>query len=78
MLGVVSAVRPSLMQLEREEFDGRLAFRIESPATDEALAAAIRTAGEVHAVKFEEPISVDVAAWAATARSGSTSAGWTG
>jgi two-component system chemotaxis sensor kinase CheA len=55
VLGMVSAVRPSLVQLEREEFDGRLAFRIESRATDEELAAAVRTAGEVEAVRFEEP-----------------------
>jgi two-component system chemotaxis sensor kinase CheA len=55
VLGMVSAVRPSLVQLEREEFDGRLAFRIESRATDEELAAAVRTAGEVDAVRFEEP-----------------------
>ncbi len=56
-LGVVSAVRPSLAQLEREEFDGRLAIRMESRATDEELAAVIRTAGEVEAVRFEEPSS---------------------
>lgn len=58
-LGVVSAVQPSLVQLEREEFDGRLAFRIESHASDEELAAAIRTAGEIEAVRFEEPAAVD-------------------
>jgi two-component system, chemotaxis family, sensor kinase CheA len=61
-LGLVSAVRPPLLQLEREEFDGRLAFRIESGATDEELAAAIRTAGEVEAVRFEEPAALDGAA----------------
>jgi two-component system chemotaxis sensor kinase CheA len=54
-LGLVSAVRPPLVQLEREEFDGKLAFRIESPATEEELVAAIRTAGEVESVRFEEP-----------------------
>ncbi|HKT58942.1 MAG TPA: chemotaxis protein CheA, partial [Gemmatimonadales bacterium] len=54
-LGVVTAVRPPLVQLEREEFDGRLAFRVDSAATDEELAAVIRTAGEVEAVRFEEP-----------------------
>jgi two-component system chemotaxis sensor kinase CheA len=55
VLGLVSAVRPPVVQLEREEFDGRLGFRIESRATDEELAAAIRTAGEVEAVQFDEP-----------------------
>lgn len=54
-LGLVTAVRPPLVQLEREEFDGKLAFRIESPATEDELAAVIRTAGEVESVRFEEP-----------------------
>jgi two-component system, chemotaxis family, sensor kinase CheA len=58
VLGVVSVVRPSLIQLEREEFDGRLAFRIEAPAADETIAAAIRSAGEIESVLFEEPASV--------------------
>jgi len=57
VLGVVSAVRPSLLHLEREEFDGRLSFRIESRATDEAISAAIRSAGEIAAIRFEEPLS---------------------
>lgn len=58
-LGPVSGVRPPLVQLEREEFDGRLAFRIESSATDEELAAAIRTAGEIETVRFEAPAPPD-------------------
>ena len=56
-LGVVSAVRPPLLRLEREEFDGRLAFRIDSRATDEELAAVIRSAGEVVTVRFPEPLA---------------------
>ncbi|MEP6689341.1 MAG: chemotaxis protein CheA [Gemmatimonadales bacterium] len=59
VLGTVSSVRPSLVQLEREEFDGRLGFRIESRATEEELTAAIRTAGEVQSVRFEEPAPVE-------------------
>jgi two-component system, chemotaxis family, sensor kinase CheA len=58
VLGVVSMVRPSLIQLEREEFDGRLAFRIEAPEADDTIAAAIRSAGEIESVLFEEPASV--------------------
>jgi len=54
VLGRVSAVRPPLVQLEREEFDGRLGFRIESTAGDDEIAAAIRTAGEVASVTFGE------------------------
>jgi two-component system, chemotaxis family, sensor kinase CheA len=64
-LGLVTAVRPPLVQLEREEFDGRLAFRIESRATEDDLRAAIRTAGEVESVRFE-----DAAAAAETAGAG--------
>ena len=56
--GVAACGRP-LVQLEREEFDGRLGFRIESPAGDEELAAAIRSAGEVDAVRFEEPVAAE-------------------
>jgi two-component system chemotaxis sensor kinase CheA len=59
VLGLVSGLRPSLVQLEREEFDGRVAFRIESRATDEELAAAIRSAGEVEAVGFDDPVLVE-------------------
>jgi len=68
VLGLVSAVRPSLVQLEREEFDGRLGFRIESRATEEELSAAIRTAGEVQHVRFEEAAPVDVDGGAARHR----------
>ena len=57
VLGAVSGVRPPLLRLEREEFDGRLAFRIDSRATDEELAAAIRSAGEVVTVRFPEPLT---------------------
>ncbi|HEX6617818.1 MAG TPA: chemotaxis protein CheA [Gemmatimonadales bacterium] len=54
VLGRVSGVRPPLVRLEREEFDGRLVFRLESSATDDEVAAAIRTAGEVASVTFGE------------------------
>jgi two-component system chemotaxis sensor kinase CheA len=59
VLGLISAVRPAPAQLEREEFDGRLLFRIESQAPDEVLAAAIRSAGEVEAVRFVDPTPVE-------------------
>jgi two-component system chemotaxis sensor kinase CheA len=54
-LGVVSAVRPAPAQLEHQEFDGRFSFRIESSASEEQLAAVIRSAGDVEGVRFEEP-----------------------
>jgi two-component system chemotaxis sensor kinase CheA len=53
-LGRVSALRPPLAQLERDDFDGRFAFRLLSRATDAEIAAALRTAGDVEQVRFEE------------------------
>lgn len=51
-LGRVAALQPSAAALERDDFDGRFAFRLASHATDAAVEAAIRTAGEVEAVTF--------------------------
>jgi len=53
-LGVVSRVRPPATQLEQEEFDGRVSFRIETRVADDEIAAAIRSAGDVALVRFEE------------------------
>jgi two-component system, chemotaxis family, sensor kinase CheA len=64
VLGLVSGLRPSLAQLEREEFDGRLVFRIESRASEDDLAAAIRSAGEVESIRFEEPAATGAEAGA--------------
>ena len=76
-LGLVSGLRPSVGQLEREEFDGRIGFRIESRATDEELAAAIRSAGEVEPWASRSRVPRTRAAPSATARSGWISAGST-
>jgi two-component system chemotaxis sensor kinase CheA len=54
-LGTVSAVRPPAAQLEREDFDGRLFFRLATRASDDAIAAALHSAGDVQSVRFEEP-----------------------
>ena len=61
-LGVVSGVRPPAAQLERDDFDGRLFFRLATSSPDEAIAQALRSAGEVHAVQFEEPGGEEAAA----------------
>ena len=53
-LGVVSRVRPPATHFELDEFDGRISFRIETRAADDELAAAIRSAGDVELVRFEE------------------------
>ncbi len=53
-LGQVSAVHPGPAQFERDDFDGRLSFRLESRATDEEIAAALAGAGDVERVRFVE------------------------
>jgi two-component system, chemotaxis family, sensor kinase CheA len=53
-LGVVSRVRPPATHFEQDEFDGRISFRIETRAADDEVAAAIRSAGDVALVRFEE------------------------
>ncbi len=58
-LGSVSALRPPAAQFEREDFDGRLSFRLESKASNEEVAAALRTAGDVEDVGFEEAAAAD-------------------
>jgi len=54
-LGTVSGIRPPVTQLEREDFDGRLFFRLASASADDAIMAALQAVGDVQAVRFEEP-----------------------
>ncbi len=54
-LGTVTGVRPAIAAFDREEFDGRFSFRIASGTGDEVLLDAVRTAGEVAAVAFDDP-----------------------
>ena len=53
-LGAVSGVRPPAAQLDRDDFDGQLFFRLVTRSPDEQIVAALRSAGEVQSVKFEE------------------------
>jgi two-component system chemotaxis sensor kinase CheA len=53
-LGSVSALRPPVTQLERDEFDGRFSFRLQTKLLDAEIAAALRSVGDVETVHFEE------------------------
>lgn len=53
-LGPVSGVQPPLAQLERDEFDGKLFFRLQTKLADRDIAAALQAVGDVETVKFEE------------------------
>jgi two-component system, chemotaxis family, sensor kinase CheA len=56
-LGAVSGIRPLAAQLERDEFDGRFSFRLQTKLPDEAVVAALRTVGEVEVVRLEEAVA---------------------
>jgi two-component system chemotaxis sensor kinase CheA len=52
-LGEVSAIRPAITQLERDEFDGRVSFRLSTRLEDAAIGAQLRAVGDVESVQFE-------------------------
>ena len=54
-LGAVSGLLPPAAQLERDEFDGRFFFRLQTKRPDAEIAAALGAVGEVEAVQLEEP-----------------------
>jgi two-component system chemotaxis sensor kinase CheA len=53
-LGAVSALRPAAAELERDEFDGRFFFRLQTRLPDAEITAALGTVGEVETVQVEE------------------------
>ncbi len=53
-LGSVSGVQPPAAQLEQDDFDGKLFFRLQTRQSDEQIAAALRMVGDVDAVVIEE------------------------
>ena len=55
-LGAVSGVRPPIAQLERDEFDGKLFFRLQTRLTDGEIADALRTVGDVDTIEFGEVV----------------------
>jgi two-component system chemotaxis sensor kinase CheA len=52
-LGEVSRIRPQVGELEREDFDGRLSFRLRTGAAPAEVDAAIRSAGDVASVGID-------------------------
>jgi two-component system, chemotaxis family, sensor kinase CheA len=56
-LGVVSGVQPPPAQLERDEFDGRFFFRLQTKLPDSEIASLLTAVGDVEAIRFEEPAS---------------------
>lgn len=51
-LGSVTSIRPQPAAFESEEFDGRFSFMLQSPAGDNEIIEALKSAGEVAEVEF--------------------------
>ncbi len=51
----MTGVRPPVAQLEREEFDGRLFFRLATRSPDDTIVSTLQAAGDIQSVKLEEP-----------------------
>jgi len=49
-LGAVSAIRPPLAEFDRDDFDGRFVFRLQTRSSDGEIVAALRAVGDVDAV----------------------------
>ncbi|MEO7985061.1 MAG: chemotaxis protein CheA [Gemmatimonadales bacterium] len=58
-LGAVTALKPAPALLDREDFDGRLTFTLATDASNDEVAALIRSAGDVETVRFDEAAPVD-------------------
>jgi two-component system chemotaxis sensor kinase CheA len=61
-IGSVNALKPAAAQLERDEFDGRFSFRLQTKLSDEEIAVALRAVGDVETVKVEESVTPEAAA----------------
>src|SRR5215218_7918469 len=53
-LGAVSGIQPPMTQLERDEFDGKLFFRLLTRLSDAEIALSLRAVGNVETVEFQE------------------------
>jgi two-component system chemotaxis sensor kinase CheA len=53
-LGAVSTIRPPLAELERDDFDGRFTFRLQTRSSDAEIMAALRTVGDVETIDIVE------------------------
>ncbi|HEU5048786.1 MAG TPA: chemotaxis protein CheA [Gemmatimonadales bacterium] len=60
-VGTVSDVRPAPAMFEREDFSGAFSFRIAAETSEEAVARAVRSAGEVLHIEFGDAPATGVA-----------------
>jgi two-component system chemotaxis sensor kinase CheA len=55
-LGAVSTIRPPLTELERDDFDGRFSFRLQTRSSDPEITAALRAVGDVETIEILEKV----------------------
>ena len=55
-LGAVSGVQPPIAQLERDEFDGKLFFRLQTRLADQEITESLRLTGDVDTIEFGEVV----------------------
>ena len=63
-LGAVSGVRPPPVELERDEFDGKLSFRLQTRQPDPEISSTLRAVGELESVQIDDPVAATPAAQA--------------
>jgi two-component system, chemotaxis family, sensor kinase CheA len=56
-LGTLNAIRPPLAELERDDFDGRCSFRLQTRSSESEITATLLAVGDVESVRFETPSS---------------------
>ena len=61
-LGTIAALRPAAALFEREDFDGRFTFQLNTDTPVDRIEAAIRSAGEVATVAFDADVVFEVEA----------------
>ncbi|HEX6434938.1 MAG TPA: chemotaxis protein CheA, partial [Gemmatimonadales bacterium] len=53
--GPLSAIRPPLAEFERDDFDGRFSFRLQTRIPESEITATLLAVGDVESVRFEAP-----------------------
>ncbi len=56
-LGAVSGLRPAPVEFERDDFDGRFSFRLQTRSAEAEITSTLMAVGDVATVGFEEPAS---------------------
>ena len=56
-LGTVNTIRPPLAELERDDFDGRFSFRLQTRSSDSEITSALRAVGDVETIEIVEAVA---------------------